>query len=74
MIRNPNALNPLPDDWFGAAVEGDSVEGKHVSTFREPFLPYWSLTKMYAGHASNKVIRSEMAHIHAELAKALPMI
>ncbi len=74
LIRNPNALYPLPAGWFGAALEEDSLNGKHVSTFLEPFLPYWSLTKMYPGHAPSRLIRKEMARIREELSKIFPML
>jgi hypothetical protein len=74
LIRNPNALYPLPDEWFGAAVEEDAVDGKHVSTFREPFLPYWSMTSLFPGHISNKQFRQAESRIHAELSQMFPML
>jgi len=53
LIRNPNAVHPLPEEWFGASVEEDVLDGKVVSTFAEPFLPYRSITHLLAGDASN---------------------
>ncbi|MBF3882662.1 glycosaminoglycan attachment protein [Burkholderia pseudomallei] len=74
LIRNPNALLPLPDEWFGAAAEEDSVDGKHVTTFREPFLPYWSLTHMYPGNAPDWMIRKEAERMYAALSESFPML
>lgn len=53
LIRNPNAANPLPDEWLGAAVEEDVVDGRVVSTFAEKFLPYRSITQMLSGEVSD---------------------
>jgi len=74
LIRNPNALNPLPGEWFGAAIEENSVNGKHVTTFREPFLPYWSLTEMYPSDIPERHIQKRVARIHEELSKSFPML
>lgn len=71
LIRNPSAAHPLPEEWFGASVEEDALDGKAVSTFAEPFLPYRSITHMLAGDASNAdvaaLVRSEL--MREELAR-----
>ncbi|MBA3023187.1 MAG: hypothetical protein KKG03_00520 [Gammaproteobacteria bacterium] len=74
LIRNPNALIPLPDEWFGAAIEENSVNGKHVTTFRESFLPYWSLTLMFPSDTPKRNIRKQVAKIYTDLSKSYPML
>ena len=49
LIKNPKALNPLPDEWLGAGIEEDLIDGKSVMTWREPFIPYASLTQILRG-------------------------
>jgi hypothetical protein len=46
LIKNSNALHPLPDEWFGASAEEDLVEGQIIPIFAEPFHPYMSLTEI----------------------------
>lgn len=70
LIRNPKALHPLPDEWFGAGIEEDVVDGKVVSTFAERFMPFWSITQMFPGHLSNKKIRELQATELSLLAKS----
>lgn len=53
LIRNPNAKHPLPSEWLGAALEENVVDGKVISTFAEPFLPYRSITRLLPGDAKN---------------------
>lgn len=74
LIRNPNALQPLPDEWFGAGVEEDSMDGKHVTTFREPFLPYWSNTHIFPGHTPDWWIRRHAKRLYRMLSTSFPMI
>jgi hypothetical protein len=47
LFLNPNALHPLPSNWFGAALEGKFVDGEEVYAFEEAFLPYGSLTQIF---------------------------
>ncbi|GAB3097173.1 hypothetical protein [Lysobacter terrae] len=70
LIRNPNAINPVPSGWLGAALEEDSVDGRHVSTLREPFFPYASMTQMYPGHTSDRQLAGEVKRIRDALAAA----
>jgi hypothetical protein len=49
LIKNPKALHPLPRDWLGAGIEEDLIDGKPVATWREPFIPYGSLTQILRG-------------------------
>ena len=60
LIRNPNALRPLPSEWLGAAVEEDLENGKVISTFRESFVPYWSQTLLLHGNASKREVQRAM--------------
>ncbi|QOT76329.1 hypothetical protein [Cupriavidus basilensis] len=66
LLRNPNALHPLPSEWLGASAEENLVDGTVVTTFAEPFLPYMSMTKIFHG-ASRGDLRKEAE----KLAKAL---
>lgn len=72
LIRNPNALQPLPDEWFGAGIEENLVEGKVVSSFSEPFMPLWSMTSLFPGHTSNKDVRAIEAEALASFVKGHP--
>ncbi|OBR47202.1 hypothetical protein [Paraburkholderia tropica] len=47
LFQNPNALHPLPSEWFGAALEEELVDGARICTFAEPFLPYASMTQIF---------------------------
>lgn len=47
LFHNPNALHPLPREWFGAALEDELVGGERICTFAEPFLPYASITQIF---------------------------
>lgn len=49
LIKNPKALHPLPDEWLGASLEEDLIDGKTVTTCREPFMPYGSITHILHG-------------------------
>lgn len=83
LIRNPNAVHPLPKEWFGAALEEDVLDGKVVSTFAEVFLPYRSITKLLPGDASDSDVaalirfelmreefaRHQMSEAHAAASK-----
>lgn len=74
LIRNPKALHPLPEEWFGAAIEEDYVNSKLVSTFREPFFPYWSMTTMFPASITSKKFREEKNRIHKELSAQFSML
>lgn len=47
LFLNPNALHPVPSEWFGAALEEEFVNEKRICTFAEPFLPYASMTQIF---------------------------
>ena len=72
MIRNPYALHKLPEEWLGAGAEEDLVGDQVVTTFAEPFLPYWSRTESYNGDASNVLLQKRMNRIAEILLKAYP--
>lgn len=71
-IKNPKALLPIPDEWLGTALQEEMIDGKHVTTWREYFLPYSSLTeiryqmprKKFQAHAQK--LWSEFIKVHPE--------
>lgn len=68
LIKNPKALHPLPDEWLGAGVEEDLIDGKTVTTWREPFIPYASITQILA-RMPRKMFESHMGALWKELTK-----
>ncbi|MEG0299729.1 MAG: hypothetical protein RR609_09160, partial [Aurantimicrobium sp.] len=72
LIKNPNALHPLPDEWLGAGCEYDLVAGKSVMTWREPFIPFTSLTQIL-GRMSRKTFDMHAATLWAEFTKDHPI-
>lgn len=74
LIRNPNARYPLPEEWFGAAVEEDLIDGRVVSTFRESFIPFWSLTTLLEGYTSKREVQRAISLHYEHLAKDHPML
>lgn len=68
LIKNPRALRPLPDEWLGAGIEEELIDGKSVTTWREPFIPYASMTQILRGMSRKKFEKHANAH-WAELAK-----
>lgn len=71
LIRNPNAKHPIPDGWFGASVEEDLKQGKHISTFYEPFLPYSSITSMFPAIAPTQFIEKRVRKMYFDLLQAI---
>jgi hypothetical protein len=47
LFHNPNALHPIPSEWFGAALEEKLVDEDRICTFAEQFLPYASITQIF---------------------------
>lgn len=72
LIKNPGAKAPLPDEWFGAGAEEDLVNGKSVTTFREPFLPYWSITEKFPGRVPTSVLQARADELYTLLTAMLP--
>jgi len=62
LIKNPKALHPLPKEWLGAGMEEELIDGKSVSTWREPFIPYTSLTQITRGLSRNQFKRFANDH------------
>lgn len=56
LIKNPNAIHPLPDEWFGASAEEDLEEGQVNTIFAERFHPYMSLTKIFRSSMPNAFV------------------
>lgn len=71
-IKNPKALYPLPDEWLGAGLQEELIDGKTVMTWRESFIPYNSMTeilhrmprKKFEAHA--KEFWQEFTKVHKE--------
>jgi len=54
LIHNPIALRPLPAEWLGAGAEENlEASGTIVSTWRDPFQPFASMTMMFKGDVSD---------------------
>jgi hypothetical protein len=53
-IVNPKAVHPLPDEWFGAALQEELIDGKTATTWKEPFMPYSSMTQILRGMSKKK--------------------
>lgn len=55
MIHNPNALYPIPPEWIGAGAEENLGErGNVVPIWRDPFMPYMSMTKLFPGNTPTR--------------------
>jgi hypothetical protein len=67
-IVNPKALRPLPDEWIGAGLQEELVDGKTVSTWRAPFIPYSSLTQILRGMPRRK-FNAHAEELWADLTK-----
>lgn len=69
LIKNPKALHPLPDEWLGAGLEEELIDGNTVTTWREPFIPYSSMTQLLLGMPRKK-FHDLMETLWAEFIKA----
>lgn len=58
VIHNPHAVVPLPDEWLGAMSEEALEGGTVVTTWRDPFLPYRSLTQVMPGDTPDHAVRT----------------
>lgn len=47
LFKNPRARYPIPTEWLGASAEQEFADGQSVTTFADPFHPYWSLTENF---------------------------
>ncbi|ELX10204.1 hypothetical protein Jab_2c22910 [Janthinobacterium sp. HH01] len=72
LIHNPNALYPLPAEWLGAGAEEHMENGKTVTTFAEPFLPYWSNTEIFVGLLKGWYIHQRANRMTKVLMKQFP--
>ena len=57
VIHNPHAAVPLPEEWLGAMSEEALEGGTVVTTWRDHFLPYRSLTQVMPGDTSDRAVR-----------------
>jgi hypothetical protein len=58
LIHNPHALHPLPENWFGAAVEHKLIDGEVRSTPSEYFLPFSSVTQILTNASRGDVSKT----------------
>jgi len=74
LIKNPNALHPLPHEWFGASAEEDLVNGQIIPIFAngEEFHPYMSMTQMFPSSNPEDAIQAVMAKVVAPLFALYP--
>lgn len=72
LIKNPNALHPLPDEWFGASAEEDLVEGQIIPIFAEPFHPYMSLTEILRSSVPSALVEERIRSVTAPLFAMYP--
>lgn len=69
LIHNPNALLALPPEWLGAGAEENlGPNGTIVSTWRDPFQPFASLTAMFNGDISDEDMWNAVNHQMMKLA------
>jgi hypothetical protein len=68
LIKNPRALHPLPAGWLQTGIEEELTDGKIVTTARETFLPYASMTHTYRGMPRKEFVKLSQA-LWAELIK-----
>lgn len=71
-IRNPTALYPLPDEFFGAGAEEDLVDGRIVPTFAERFHPYMSATPSFPSRAPRHLVDMTVQEMFAPILAAFP--
>jgi hypothetical protein len=71
LIRNPDALHPLPENWFGAALEHRLVDGEVRTMPSEPFLPFFSTTNILMNKSRGDV-RKMAEGIYRSLTAVLP--
>lgn len=56
LIHNPHARIPLPAEWFGMSAEENLVDGRSIMTWRDPFLPFESLTLLFPGDVGEETM------------------
>lgn len=60
MMHNPHALHPVPPEWIGAGAEENLSEtGNVIPIWRDPFMPYMSLTKLFPGNMPTWQMRQQ---------------
>jgi hypothetical protein len=72
LIHNPAALHPLPDGWLGASADERLENGRIVTTFNEPFHPYYSFTEMYSSSVGTSILQERVNGIVEMLLKLYP--
>ena len=63
MIHNPHALYPIPPEWIGAGAEENLGEkGNVVPVWRDPFMPFMSMTKLFPGDIPTRQMWEQADH------------
>lgn len=72
LIRNPNALHPLPEDWIGAAVETTLGDNQIIPTFAtvNEFFPYMSVTKLVSVDTPDLLVKMMLEQEYEPLRQA----
>jgi hypothetical protein len=72
LMHNPRARHPLPTGWFGAPLEERLEDGRIVSTFDEPFLPFMSITMNFPGNTPTHALQELADDIAQQLIQVFP--
>ena len=72
LIKNPNAIHPLPNEWFGASAEEYLVNGQISTIFSETFHPYMSMTSIFRSSQSNHIIEQSILSMIAPIFSVFP--
>jgi hypothetical protein len=67
LIHNPNAKYPVTQRLLGAAVEERMEGGQVISSFRDDFAPYSSITEVYPGQVPTWRLQQRADEIAAKL-------
>lgn len=74
LIRNPNALHPVPKGLIGAAAETNLESGQTVTDFLEVFHPYGSTTVLFPGDTPEAFISSMLLLYREAMYSSLPSL
>ncbi|CAJ5821913.1 glycosaminoglycan attachment protein [Burkholderia pseudomallei] len=73
LLRNPNALHPLPEGWLGAPVEQKLVDNQIVARFQPGFHLYRSQTDILSGtSAGAEEVRRHLESLLERLSRQHP--
>lgn len=69
LIRNPNAVHPLPEDWLGAAAETTLSDSQIIPTFATAgmFFPFMSITTLMSASTPDFLVEMMLERQYAPL-------